>query len=752
MPIDYLIPQDWYDNVIAVNPSDPDKVFAAGVRCLFSTDGGQTWTYIPEKYYNAGIVHSDHHAAAYNPQHPDTLYDGSDGGFYRATQNATNWEQRSLGLAISQFYGGAMYPNNDALVFGGTQDNGTLQSNGSELLTETFGGDGGYTAVNQQHPNVIYSENYDLSLEKSTDLGTTWARAINGIPADEETEFYAPYAIDPANGNILYWGSYRIWKTIDGANSWEASGCLFQPSPFEGCYFISTVSVSPYNDSIILAGGDNGEIARSTNAGASWGDINSGMPAVYITSVHAAQNKSLYATADGFNNGHVFWWTDTAKKWKNISGNLPDVPANDVFVTGDTLVVGTQIGVYISTNNGANWEIYGAGMPTVSTDQLVFNPATQTLRAMTHGRSVYDISFGSPAPQAPVFQSLPDTSAISPGLSYVYAPIVTGYPTPTYSIKTSGIGGSNVTVDTLLGVVRWTAQVGGVTITLTATNSVGAASQTFSLAVPVVDPSPNWRVVSTEQTNRKSMQLFATEDHSLWMTQDTAIVARSADAGAIWTRSIFPADSLGPATGVWAFDSMTAFVGTWQGNIYMTSDGGATWRISRSDPNMRYDNLFFWNRTNGMAISGTEKDTLFIITTTNGGTTWQESPSRVFGYYPCPGSLYFIDNVHGWFASSNQQAPSPTTATIFYTTNAGITWTGGASDCNQVRSIGFCDTLTGFAVDQWGGIVDKTTNGGHTWTSINIPPAGHDLCEVKTFPPTGVVWMVSSTYAWISDR
>src|SRR5208283_3750367 len=111
----------------------------------------------------------------------------------------------------------------------------------------------------------------------------------------------------------------------------------------------------------------------------------------------------------------------------------------------------------------------------------------------------------------------------------------------------SGMNSDTAVVDSLLGVVRWTSQLSGDSVTLTAKNSAGSASQTFNLPVFAVEPSPNWLVVSAEETNRKSMQLFAADGKTLWMTQDTAIVARSTDAGATWSRSLFPADSLGPA-------------------------------------------------------------------------------------------------------------------------------------------------------------------------------------------------------------
>jgi photosystem II stability/assembly factor-like uncharacterized protein len=290
----------------------------------------------------------------------------------------------------------------------------------------------------------------------------------------------------------------------------------------------------------------------------------------------------------------------------------------------------------------------------------------------------------------------------------------------------------------------------GDTITLTAKNSAGTATQKFYLPANVSVPATDWHVVSSVQTGRKTFQLFNAGRSTLWMVQDSGIVARSVDGGATWTRSVLKADTLGPVTGLYAFDSSSAFVGTWQGNIYETTNGGSSWQLSRSDANMRYENIFFTDRQHGMALSAGEKDTTFVVITTNGGASWSVQPSHAFAYLPLVGTLYFFDNQHGWFASSNQLASPPATATIYYTSNAGVSWTAATSHCNFVSSIAFVDTSNGFAVDRFGGVVDKTTNGGRSWTSVTIPPAGHDLCTVKTFPSTSIVWMVSSANAWVS--
>lgn len=749
VPIDFLVPQGFYDNALVVHPVDPNKVIAAGVRIIRTSDGGATWTYVPMSYYNAGVVHPDNHAGWFNTLHPDTVYLCNDGGFFRGTGWGTDWTKRSDGLSITQFTGAAMYPGSDGLYFGGTQDNGTIQSVRSSQLVQTLGGDGGFTAVHPQRPQTIYSEQYGVSMHRSDDLGATWKRITSGIPGTEQALFYAPFTLAHKDGNTMYFGSVTVIKSTDRGDSWKKlinGSCLFSAG-LNGCYYVSRLYVSPFNDSLVYAGSSSGAMAWSTNGGVVWKALGSGLPGRFITSIRVASDRTVYVTVDGYGAGHIYKLPPDSTKWKNISGNLPNAPTNDVFVSGDTLVVGTLIGAYISTDGGAAWSIYGVGMPAVDVVELHYNPASGTLRAVTHGRGMYDIAFADILASAPVFRSMPDTTALLASQKFIYAPIVNASPAPVYSAQsTSG----TVLVDSVLGIVQWTPTTPQTTITLTARNSAGASSQTFTLHV-AHDPVPtDWHVVSSEATGRRTAAIAAIAPSTLWMAHDSALVSRSLDGGQSWTRWTLP-DSLGYAPALAALDASTAVVGTWQGNFYRTSDAGATWLRVASYPNTRWENVAFAGSQFGMAVSTGERDTAFVIVTTDGGMTWNPRPSHVYALRPSIHSMFVLDTLHAWFASGNRESSPPGNATVFRTTNGGVSWVASSSHCADIAAMAFVDSASGYAVDRFGGIVDSTGDGGKTWIASKTNPAiGSDMIGVTVIPGTRTVWIVSSAHAWLS--
>ena len=163
VPFDYMVSQGWFDNIIGVDPTDPDIVFAGGVKLIRSGDGGDTWERIADQLAG-GILHVDQHEIEFDPTNPDRVYVGNDGGLYLITDQGKTLEKRDIGLSITQFIGGDMYPGNDAFLFGGTQDNGTLISSAQPGFQLSLYGDGGHGYIHPSSPNVIYTTQERLKL------------------------------------------------------------------------------------------------------------------------------------------------------------------------------------------------------------------------------------------------------------------------------------------------------------------------------------------------------------------------------------------------------------------------------------------------------------------------------------------------------------------------------------------------------------------------------------------------------------
>ena len=257
----------WYVNVIAVDPVNPERVWAAGVDLFRSHDGGASWG--PVTYWWTGesvpsFVHADQHGITFHPLWDgagnQTMFTANDGGVYR-TDNAlapigtatislcdpshsqVRWTALNHGLGITQFYHGAPFPGGRAYL-GGAQDNGTLigaDGDGSDGWRRIFGGDGGYVAVDPSHPATVYVESQGFNLQRSDDGGATFVPATDGITDPfSGFLFITPFVLDPREPARLWTGGRRVWRSNDRAELWEAASATLDDG---GC--VSAITASP---------------------------------------------------------------------------------------------------------------------------------------------------------------------------------------------------------------------------------------------------------------------------------------------------------------------------------------------------------------------------------------------------------------------------------------------------------------------------------------------------------------------------
>lgn len=403
----YTGSQAWYDNILYIDPSNSDIFYAGGIDFWKSTNGGSNWTQKTNWYQLTGYqyVHADHHAIAFDPQNANVMYLGTDGGIFKSTNKGETWTSINNNLFITQFYYGAVDPS-QSKYYGGTQDNGTLKSTGTTTWTEILGGDGGATEVDFVNPNTIYMEYVNLAIFKTTNGGSSYFKVMNGIPTgsnywDGTTDrvlFIAPFVMDPNNPQILYAGTYRIFKTTNGAANWTAvSGDLTNSTN----QMISTIAVADGNSNVIYVGTTNGRVLVSTDAGANWVLKNSGLPNLYVTRVAIQKDNPAVAvvTFSGYTAGSkVFKTTNYGDTWTNISGNLPNIPANCAFINpqnNQNIVIGMDLGVFVTTDNGTTWQRQVQGMANVAVLDLVYRKSDGKLFAFTHGRGAFVTNFSA---------------------------------------------------------------------------------------------------------------------------------------------------------------------------------------------------------------------------------------------------------------------------------------------------------------------------------------------------------------------
>ncbi len=744
VPYDYLVAQGWFDNIVGIHPTNPDIVYAGGVSLIRTSDGGATWTRIPD-WYTGAVLHVDQHAIEYNPLDPDRVYIGNDGGFFVLTNNGATVEKRDRGLSITQFVGGAMHPSNDAYRIGGTQDNSTqIGSEGSDWAI-VLRGDGGNSAVDPQRPNIVYGMQQNLSFWRSEDFGRTWAQAMNGINNDGSL-FYISYDMDPAEPATLYLGTYRLYKTTNGGRLWTMpSSCLF-PSPSGGCYYISAVSVSTADPRYVFAGSNSGAVAISSNGGGAWTVTSTGLPAAYVSAVRSFEPDVVYATFSRYGVDKVWRSSDYGATWNSINGNLPDVPVNDILRIDGKLVIGTEVGAFVSDDEGTTWQRLGTGLPAVAVFRLRYSANTGTLRAITHGRGMYDLQWKILPDAAPVFVSRPDTTMLEIGQPFLYAPVVTGAPTPRLSMVEGPAGAE---FDPLFGQLRWSGGARVARFTLEATNSAGSTRQVFHL-VSNDAPLTDWRIASTDRFPTRVQRLRAVDARTLWVARDSAGVSRSTDGAATWTHMRLPGTWANVMT-IFPLDRDRAFAGTNGGQLYKTVDGGASWTLSLSGINASFGNIHFWNENEGITITQGERDSAEVYFTQDGGTSWRrETGPRSYARSPLSSTLTFFDRAMGCYASGNTAERPPKDASILRTTDGGRSWLTSSAGTRSAAGIGFLSSTKGYLVDPIQGRARRTVSGGAAWNSTFWPMNGQRLMAVHANPAAYRLWVVTDSAAWWS--
>ena len=430
-----LLSQGWYDNIIAVAPHDEDIVFAGGVDLFRSDNGGANWGIISYWWLDPTFdeyAHADQHTIVFHPDWDGTanttLYVGNDGGV-QGTANAlaavasgansgicfnnpsvptlVDWFSLNNDYGVTQFYNGRPYPST-ANYLGGTQDNGTLGgSDGAGLngWVELNGGDGGYVSFNPANINTLFAETTGLSMVRSTNGGASFSDITAGI-TNAGFLFISPFRHDPNSADRIFYGGAAPWRSNNASSqanpnlvTWTQAG-----ANWSGGGSASAFCVDPNNSNNVWAGTSAADVYRVTNGTTStaatvWTNVT---PAAFTTGFVSwievdptdATGNTVYFTNSRFNaSGRKVWRTlDGGTNWTDITSNIPNIPVHCIVVDpddGNSLYVGTDLGVYVSQDQGGTWaSMNTGGFANVVVETLEFqNPST--LYAFTHGRGAY---------------------------------------------------------------------------------------------------------------------------------------------------------------------------------------------------------------------------------------------------------------------------------------------------------------------------------------------------------------------------
>lgn len=404
----------WYNNTLWVDPTNPDILVAGGVPLYRSTNGGANFQKITSGYLLTEQPHPDHHCVVNDPGYNGTtnrrVYVCNDGGVFvtediYAASTFSGWRSLNQGYQTSQYYSIAG-DGPTGLTVGGLQDNGTLRLTASSTdAWLTYGGDGGFTAIDPEDPRYVYGEYIFLShLFRSRDGGESIETFIDSsLPERGDGNFISPFILDPNAPGRMLAGAYSLWRSDNvktaSQPTWSA---IHSAQPMQ----VSAIAVAPGHSDVIWVAHNDGTVFKTSNgtaANPAWTTIDDNgatdpLPDRFPGRILIdSRNPDWIVIAfGGFSSGNLQRSTDGGQTWSSLTGTggaaLPDAPIRAIAQHPehpDWFYVGTEVGVFSSLNDGQQWVATNQGPANVAIDDLRFMNGSTILLAATHGRGAW---------------------------------------------------------------------------------------------------------------------------------------------------------------------------------------------------------------------------------------------------------------------------------------------------------------------------------------------------------------------------
>ncbi len=407
----------WVFGQIRVDPNDENTTYIMGVPLLRSTDGGKKY----EQLYYRGL-HGDHHAMWINPKNSKHIINGNDGGVNISYDGGKTWKDID-NLPLVQFYNVAVDNARPFNVYGSIQDNNSWVGPSNHrpgvhpktAWKRTAGGEASYHAVDPDNPNILYSESFYGRIQR-TDLSkgrrgtkSIVPRARRGAPP-LRGQWLAPFIISPHDSKTIYHGMQYVFKSTNRGDSWtRISDDLSYNDPKKrgniSFQTISSLSESPIKAGLLYAGTDDGRVHVTKDDGKSWKEILNGLPPkTWVSRVVASKydEGTVYLTKNGKRDNdfqvYVYRSRDYGETWTDISKGIPGGPVNVIKEdpkNKNVLYVGTDLGVYVSTDGAKTWNVLGTGLPITFVHDLVIHTRDGVAVIATHGRGMFTLNVRS---------------------------------------------------------------------------------------------------------------------------------------------------------------------------------------------------------------------------------------------------------------------------------------------------------------------------------------------------------------------
>jgi len=432
--------ENWYDvksnNVggrpfyyaeIYLDPTNENRVYNIHSVVDLSEDGGKTFTTLVP--YRG--VHPDHHAWWINPNNPNHIIDGNDGGLAISKDMGKNW-RHILNIPVSQFYHINYDMDIPYNIYGGMQDNGSWAGPGyvwkyggvrNSYWKEVMFGDGFDVVPDPDDSRYGYAMWQGGNLGRYDKLTGRSTFIKPSHPKGENLRFNwnAGIAVSPFDASTLYYGSQYVHKSTDKGVNWsiispdlttndttkqkqsESGGLTYDVTTAENHTTILCIAPSTLNQDIIWVGTDDGNLQLTKDGGLSWTNVVSNIKEVPANSWVPQIVPSTFRESEAFVvmnnyrrddwNQYLMHTTDFGKTWKNIAKdkNIEGYCLSFVqdFEEEALMFLGTEFGLYYSIDKGQKWNKWNNEYPSVSTMDLKIHPRESDLIIGTFGRAAW---------------------------------------------------------------------------------------------------------------------------------------------------------------------------------------------------------------------------------------------------------------------------------------------------------------------------------------------------------------------------
>lgn len=417
----------WYYSRIYADTKDIDVVYVLNVRYHKSTDGGKTYS-----TYNA--PHGDHHDLWIAPENPNRMVIGDDGGAQVTYDGGETWSTYH-NQPTSQFYRVTTDNAFPYRIYAAQQDNSTVRiphrtegwSIDEDDWESTAGGESAHIAIDPEDNDIVYGGSYDGFLTRYNHKTNT-VRSISVWPDNpmghgvEEMKYRFqwnfPIFFSPHDPNKLYTASNHLHVTTDEGDSWEViSPDLTKNDPekmgpsggpitkdntsVEYYCTIFAAAESPVTPGLLWTGSDDGLVHVSRDGGQNWDNVTpGGMPDwMMINSIEPSKYDPAvcYIAGTKYKTGdfapYLYKTSNYGKSWTKITNGIEAEHFTRVLREDPTkkglLYAGTETGMYVSFNDGANWQKFQLNLPIVPITDLALKD--NNLVVATQGRSLWII-------------------------------------------------------------------------------------------------------------------------------------------------------------------------------------------------------------------------------------------------------------------------------------------------------------------------------------------------------------------------